>query len=490
MKNLLYALKYEIRACLRQISSTVHLNTIEGLLLVAFAILMSAVLGYFRLTGLDMHIVLTIIFAGSFLVGWLSFNKKNADELLSGKKTQALQTLPMDYRAIRFIKMEKLLFASSLLFAAVNGFLLGVILLSGFFESVIWAHAICAMLAVCLSQNLRALLLRVSKGCKWTKYMGVVTLIGAGIYASRIKPDWKYIFSTACSVYTQKCVAIAIGIAGALILIKLAQLCWPSGRESGVNEKTGSGISTTLADFLKRTNTVIRHDLRSMLHSEKERRSFLRNLLFFPLVSWIAALLFRLDILSMQINGTLVMWLMALLIGSGYSGLFERHMTMGYEGGMVLAYVLSGKKISWIQLQRLRGSLGIALPLATVVSLVTACILDLEPGEMILGVALSAANCAAMSCVSAYYLIKGTSYYNDLNRPKFSAGLIQQAYRAALEISIILPVSILEMLSVAGAQYWIAGGYVLLCGILALIYTLKIRRGDTYFYGEYQGVVA
>ena len=101
MKNLFFAMKLEIRACLRQLSSTLTLNAAWRLVLVAFAVLMSAALGYLRLTGMPMEALLAAGFAVSLLAGAIAFNRRNAEMLLSCEKTQALRTLPMDFRILQ-----------------------------------------------------------------------------------------------------------------------------------------------------------------------------------------------------------------------------------------------------------------------------------------------------------------------------------------------------------------------------------------------------
>ena len=101
MKNLLVAMRLEIRACMRQLAATVSLNTLGRILLVAFAVLMSAALGYLRLTGLKEEVILTAFFAASALLGGVTLNRRNAVELLHGEKTQALRTLPIYHDAGR-----------------------------------------------------------------------------------------------------------------------------------------------------------------------------------------------------------------------------------------------------------------------------------------------------------------------------------------------------------------------------------------------------
>lgn len=490
MKNLFRAMRLEIRASLRQLSSTISLNAMERILLVAFAVLMSAVLGYLRLTGLSMELVLGASFAASLLLGGLIFNRRNAIELTSGEKTRALRALPMHYRTLRFVKLEKLLFASALVYGAVSGYLLAILLLSGYSGGGVLVHTLCAMMAFCLMQNVRALLLDVSGKLKWLKYPGLAALLGVCAWTIQRQPDWSRLLCGACGFYVRNCAWIALGLAGALVLVKLIQLCGQPTDCGSKDEEVTLGISARMERLLSRANDVTRRDLQGILHSPRERRSFLSRMLMPALTALLAAALLRTGILPIPARGSLTLWMLTLMIASGNAKLFERQMTMGYEGGMIIAYVLSGRRISEVQLQRLRGSLVISASLTLAESLAMALILGQGALATLLALALGVADCAAISCVSAYYLVKGTSYCNDLNRPRFSSGLVLQVLCTGLEMLLILPLTLLELMPMGAAQYDIVAIYAGICGLLALIYTRKIRKGDTHFYGEYQGIAA
>lgn len=490
MKNLFRAMRLEIRASLRQLSSTISLNTVERILLVAFAVLMSAVLGYLRLTGLSTELVLGAVFAASLLLGGLIFNRGNALELTSGEKAQALRILPMRYRILRFVKLEKLLFASALVYGAVSGYLLAILLLSGYGGGAAFAHTLCAVLAFCLTQNVRALLLNVDGKLRWLKYPGLAALLGGCAWTVQKELDWNRLLCGACGFYVQNCAWITLGLAGALALVKLIQLC---GQTTDCDSKDGEvtlGISARMERLLCRANDVTRRDLQGILHSPKERRAFLGRILMPALTALLSATLLRTGILSVSLRGSLSLWMLTLMIASSNAKLFERQMTMGYEGGMIIAYVLSGRRISQVQLQRLRGSLVIAGSLTLAEAMAMALILGQGALATLLALALGAANCGAVSCINAYYLVKGTSYCNDLNRPRFSSGLVLQALCTGLEMLLILPLTLLELTPASAAQFGFAAAYAGICGLLALIYTRRIKKGDAHFYGEYQGIAA
>ena len=490
MKNLFFAMKLEIRACLRQLSSTLTLNAAWRLVLVAFAVLMSAALGYLRLTGMPMEALLAAGFAVSLLAGAIAFNRRNAEMLLSCEKTQALRTLPMDFRILQSVKLEKLLFASTLLYVAIGGYLLAIGLLSGYFNGLLWIHSICALTAFCLALNLRAMLLGVGERLKALKYPVLVILLIGGAWAFRRHPDWMRLLEGFCSFYTRNCPRIALALAAGLILVKGVQLCWRPSAASAAEDEATLGISARMEAILNRTNDVIRRDLRGILHSPKERRAFMGRILFPLLGTWSAAALLRTGILSVSLGGQTALWMLALMVGSGYSSLFERQMTMGFEGDMVIAYILSGSRISDIQTRRLMGSLALVTPIILFVVLIAALILGQGFMETALSLILGATVCASLSSVSAYYLVKGTSYANDLNRPRFSAGIILQIFRTGLEMALLLTLTLLEKLSSGPAQALAVAIYAGVCALLALIYIYKIRKGDRHFYGEYQGIAA
>lgn len=486
MKNLLVAMRLEIRACVRQLSSAISLNTLGRILLVAFAVVMSAVLGYLRLTGVKAEVMLSAFFAASALLGGVAFNRRGAVELLHGEKTQALRTLPMPYRALRFVKLEKLLFASALLFGAVSAYSLVVLLLAGCGGALVWIHTLCALAVFCLMQNLRALLLGV--GGRKLKYPLVAALLCALAWLRQGRADWAGLLEAACGFYARHGAQIAWALLGALLLVKLLLLCrQPSDGACG-QEETVRGISPRMERLLGRMNEVTRRDLREILHSSRERRSLWGRMLLPALATWISSALLRTGLLPVPVSGSLMLWMMTLLLAAGYAKLFERQMTMGYEGGLVLAYLLSGRRISEIQGLRLRGSLVITTALTLAASLATALILGQGARETALGLLLGAADCAAINCASAYYLVKGTSYQNDMNRPRLASSLTLQAVCTGLEMLPVIPLTLLEHLTTMAAQGALVALCAALCALTALVYARKIEKGDAHFYGEYQSV--
>ena len=487
MKNLLVAMRLEIRACMRQLAATVSLNTLGRILLVAFAVLMSAALGYLRLTGLKEEVILTAFFAASALLGGVTFNRRNAVELLHGEKTQALRTLPMPYRTLRFVKLEKVLFASALIFGAVSAYSLVVLLLAGYGGTLVWMHTLCALAAFCLMQNLRALLLGVG-GRKLT-YPLVAAVLCALAGLRQGQADWIGLLEAACGFYVRHCAQIALVLLGALLLVKWLLLFRQDSDGLRGQEEVVRGISPRMERLLGRMNEVTRRDLREILHSEKECRSLWGRILLPALAAWVSAVLFRTGLLPVPVSGSLMFWMMILLLAASYAKLFERQMTMGYEGGLVLAYLLSGRRISDIQGLRLRGSLVITTALTLSASLATALILGQGARETVLGLLLGAADCAAINCASAYYLVKGTSYQNDMNRPRLASSLTLQAVCTGLEMLAIIPLTLLEYVTTAAAHGAVVALCAAICALTALVYARKIRKGDAHFYGEYQSVV-
>lgn len=489
MKELLTILRYEVKSSLRQLSSAIHLNTIECILLISFGILISAALGYVRLaTNLSILLMPTLSVL-SLIIGLISFNKRNALELISGEKNLALRTLPTDYRIIQYAKLEKLLFASFTIYAAVCLYILAAFLLSGSSVSVI-LHIIIAMLAFISGQSLRALILVIGKNSRYFKYLAGIAAICITITVYRSDINWPALLDAGCAFYTANTISILITTFMITLLTKIA-IILARCRNSIISHKSDMrSISARFERFLSGFNSVTLRDMRGILHSAKDRRRFISNLITLPVLTWVLAAAIRINFISIEISTLCTVLMLSLLIGTGYSGLFENQMTMGFEGNMILAYVLSGSSVSSIQLKRLKGSLMIVLPLTFIATATTSLLLGTGFKEALAGMSVATASCTVLSCINAYYLIKGTSYHNEVNRPRMASGIIRIIIKTLLDMMVMIPVTLSEFLNMDAALPIIICGYAVLCTAISLLYFIKLKNGDRYFYGEYQSIAA
>lgn len=489
MKALSRILLYEMKACLRQLSSAIRLNTIECILLVALGILLSAALSYIRLATSVYSLLMPALFIIGLIFGLISFNKRNALELISSEKNQALRTLPLEYRVIQFAKIEKLLFASFIIYSAVCLYIFAVMLLSGSPLSAI-IHIIASMLAFSAGQTLRSLILVIGNRFRYLKHIAIIATTCAITVVFRSGIEWRTLLSSGYTFYTENIILLLLAALAFILIAKVALMLVHSTGQMIQNKSDMRGISDRAAELFSRFNPVTQHDLRGIMHSAKSRRRFISGLITLPALTWVMAIVMQLNIIPFEISTSCTAWMLALLIGTGCSGLFENQMTMGYEGNMILAYVLSGSSVSVLQRKRLAGSLAITLPLAALATLIATLLLGAGIADTFTAIAIATASCAALNCTNAYYLIKGTSYFNEMNRPRMASGIIRMVIKTLLDMLVMIPVTLAEFLAMGAVLPILLWSHVIICIAMTIIYWRKLTKGDRYFYGEYQSIAS
>jgi hypothetical protein len=204
--------------------------------------------------------------------------------------------------------------------------------------------------------------------------------------------------------------------------------------------------------------------------------------------TWIFALLMRLGVIPGEVSGRLSLHGLMMMCASGLGLLFQQPMTMGYEGHMVLGYIMSGRRISRIQRMRVRGACALLIPAAAFVDVVAGALLGCGILDILTGAAVGACGCSACACIEGYCAIRGTSYFNDMDAPRTSSRFISQVSRTMLEVLFLAAAALTDYLPGGGLAP--AAAYCAACGLAILLSIRSIRKGDTKFYGEYQSIAA
>ena len=155
---------------------------------------------------------------------------------------------------------------------------------------------------------------------------------------------------------------------------------------------------------------------------------------------------------------------------------------------MVMGYIMSGQRISRIQLMRVRGACALLIPAAVGVDIVTGALLGCGILDILTGAAVGACGCAACAYIEGYCALRGTSYFNDMDAPRTSSRFISQVSRTMLEVLFLAAAALAEYLPGGGLMP--AAAYCAACVIAALLGIRSIRKGDAKFYGEYQSIAA
>ncbi len=488
MKKLTRLIRLELTACLRQLRESARCGTAEGVLMVAFLLILSAGLAWARMSGLGVGAVLLPLFAGSALLGAAVFNRMNALELLAGKEIHALRAMPAEPGTVLLIKAEKQLFAGGVIFAAVIAAVSAAMLLAGYALVPIALGGLCCCAAFCLGQNARmALLVRGSRaglGRAVALAAGIAALIACRKVLRGSSP--MALFERAAGAYTSWLGAILALLLAGLAMVKLLLYRSRGAQVRSASEEASPAIPAPIERFLRRLDPVLRRDLRGMLHNPRERRALLKGLAGLPLLAWGGALLMRFEIVPMELTPRLSLGLILLLTAGAAGGLFARPLTMGYEGSMILVYMMSGQRVSQLQLRRVGSILALTMPVCAIMGLVSGLLLGCGAADLLLCLPAGLCACAACAAIEGYAAIRGTSWYNDMAKPRTSSRLLGQMARAALEAGYFAGAALAGQIPGGDRTVILAWGG--LCALAACAACWKIQKGDAKFYGEYQAV--
>ena len=183
-------------------------------------------------------------------------------------------------------------------------------------------------------------------------------------------------------------------------------------------------------------------------------------------------------------TGPAAAWLPALMIlFSGILSLFEQEFMMGHEGKMILVYLGCEKKISEIQLERTGG----VAKAGSVVLLACGCaggfLMGIPVRETLLYTCMSVFALAAGLMVNGFFLISRTKYLNEMAVPDMVSRTAGSVLITMIELLFLVPLF-------AGlfpqAWSWIVAAVFAAYTVLITVFRARIRKGDRYFYGEYQ----
>lgn len=490
MKKTVSLIGFEIRACLRQLREAVHFGTGGLLLATAFCLTASAALAFFRLRGLNTDWLLAALLGVSFVFGLLIFNKKGAQDMLGGDKTQVFMAFPIDFGTLIFVKMEKLLFAACLIYGLVSAVLLAVMLLAGIGGVGLFLNFLCCLLAFAVGQNIRMTAVVYSGsgfGSAAAKITGAAAAVGIMFALKERSYDIPGLLAAAAEGYADNCGIILFGLFLVFAMLKLAMCLRRPKPVSRCESENEIAISPRVEKLIQKANFVTRRDLCMIFHSRKERRGFVSRLAATPLTIAAAALFIRLGVLPMEIAPDYCVWMLGMFAVTGMAGLFDRQFTMGFEGNMILGYILSGSRISGIQSLRVKGSVAITLPAVLIGTLAAGIILGVPVLKLAAALLLCSGALVLLTTTNAYYAIKGTDYLNDLNRPNMSSGIIGQMVQTAVDTLMMLPVFLAEFIP-GDCYFLIAAAFAAVMAVLILIYFNKLVKGDAHYYGEYRTV--
>ena len=491
MKQRIRLLAYEIRSCIRQLRETFALGTLGSVALAAGLLLAGGTLGALRMMGMEVEIWLGALPAAGLLAGLLAFDRQSAVYLLQSERTRSMAFLPVSMGMLQWLKMEKLLFAGLCVYMALMAAALGAMLLGGCHLWRSLGLAAGSLLAFGLGQRIRmALFLRNDRGRLTGMAAAVLLALGAG-WCLRQEWDALRILRLLCRATARGIGPICGALAVCNALITAALMMRKDGEPERREDDQTARITPRMETWLGKCNYVVRRDLRTVLHHEKEKRRFIRRAAMLPAAGVVTAVLMRLRVIPLEASTGVVLMTIALMNAAACTGLFQRFFTMGYEKNMVLHYLLSGRRISEIQLTRLRGVTGRMLPLAAAMTAAAGLLLGAGWQDTLAGCAVAAGAYMAQSHLEAYFAIRGTSYINIMNMPRMSSRLTGQLLRSLMETGFFLLLTVTELTGGGNGMLnlWLGTGYAAVCLAVAVIMARKIRKGDGKFYGEYQSAV-
>jgi len=491
MKQRIRLLAYEIRSCIRQLRETFALGTLSRVALAAGLLLAGGTLGALRMMGMEVEIWLGALPVVGLLAGLLAFGRQSAAHLLQSERIRSMAFLPVSMGTLQWLKMEKLLFAGLCVYAAGMAATLGAMLLGG---CRMWRNlglAAGSMLAFCLGQRIRMVLfLRRDEWRPGGMAAAVLLVLGTG-WCLKQKWDALMILRMLCRTMGRSIGPICGALAAANVLITAALMLREGGGSERREEDQMARITPRMEAWLEKCNYVVRRDLQTVLHDEKEKRRFICRAAMLPVAGLLTAVLMRLRVVPLEASPGVVLMTSALMNAASCTGLFQRFFTMGYEKNMVLYYLLSGRRISEIQLTRLRGVTGMMLPAATAMTAAAGLILGAGWQDILAGCAVAAGTYMAQSHLEAYFAIRGTSYINIMNMPRMSSRLMGQLLRSLMETGFFLLLAMAELTGGGNGMLhlWLGAGYTAVSLAVAVLMARKIRKGDGKFYGEYQSAV-
>jgi len=487
MKEKMYLLKMECTACFRQLSESMHCSTLEAVILTAFLLIISGAFSWFNASGE----LTNLFFAGwaliSVIIGFTAIRKKNIQDLLAGKQFQAYTALPVNAGLLAALKTEKYLIGSLFTYLLINMYLHGIFLLGGIsFIKILPSFIICTIL-FSLFQNIRMLLLCSGNLLKRTFRIALFLLIGL-----------LFIYRDALTTETilEKCFGFAniyvqympfTSVLSALLLITIKTVFKPSRPVSAKEEAEQElPVPAFLEPVLAKFDYVFRKDLYDSLHTKQKRNSLLRKTISLIGLPALICILVRTNTIPVTGSQSFLLMICISLTPISLAGMFEMQMTMGYEGKMILYYLLSGSSVADIQQRRIRTLSKLSILFTSVTAIVCGILLGSDLLQILKALLLNVLFGTCLLYINGYYALKNTKYLNDMSVPDMASHLTGQILTTCMEFLLFAPSALAEssMLENYSNIIWFAGIAMIL--LVTVHYRVKLRKGDKYFYGEYQ----
>ena len=487
MREKMYLLKMECIACYRQLSESMHCSTLEAVILTAFLLIISGAFSWFNTTGE----LTNLFFAGwaliSMIIGFTAIRKKNIQDLLAGKQFQAYRALPVDGGLLATLKTEKYLIGSLFTYLLINMYLHGILLLGGISIIKILLSLIICTILFSLFQNIRMQLLYTGNLMKRVFQLLFIAVVGlAVIYRDVLTIDTILAqclaFANTYGHYMPYILPLSFLI---FITVKIIR---KSTHSVSIKEETEQELPVPvfLEPILAKFDFVFRKDLYDNLHTKKKRNSLLRKTIFLIGLPALICILIRTNIIPVNGSQSFLFMICISLTPISLAGMFETQMTMGYEGKMILYYLLSGSSVSDIQQRRIRTLSKLNVLFTSITAIVCGILLGCEILQILKALLLNVLFGICLLYINGYYALKNTKYLNDMSVPDMASHLTGQIITTCMEFLLFAPSGMAEssMLQNYSNIVWFVSIAAILLTIV--LFNMKLRKGDKYFYGEYQ----
>lgn len=487
MREKMYLLKMECIACFRQLSESMHCSTLEAVILTAFLLIISGAFSWFNTNGE----LTNLFFAGwaliSMVIGFTAIRKKNIQDLLAGKQFQAYKALPVNAGLLAMLKTEKYLIGSLFTYLLINMYLHGILLLGGISVIKILLSLIICTILFSLFQNIRMQLL--CSGNLLKRVFRIVLFLFIGIL---------FIYKDALTAETilEKCFGLAnmyvqymplTFMLSVLLLITIKTVFKPS-RPASIKEETEQELPLPvfLEPLLAKFDFVFRKDLYDSLHTKKKRNSLLRKTISLTGLPALICILIRTNTVPVTGSQSFLLMICISLTPISLAGMFETQMTMGYEGKMILYYLLSGSSVSDIQQRRIRTLTKLNILFTSITAIVCGILLGCDILQILKALLLNVWFGISILYINGYYALKNTKYLNDMSVPDMASHLTGQIFTTCMELLLFAPSAMAEssMFQNYSNIVWLVSIAVIL--LATVHFKTKLRKGDKYFYGEYQ----
>ena len=487
MKEKMNLLKLECIACFRQLSESMHCSTLEAVILTAFLLIISGAFACFSSSKELTNLFLAGWAIISTIIGFTAIRKKSITDLVAGKQFQAYQALPVEPGLLAMLKTEKYLIGSLFTFFLINMYLHGVLVLGGVSIIQILISFITCTLLFSLFQNIRMQLLYTGNLMKRIFQLLLIAVVGlAVIYRDVLSANiilGKCFAYANMYVYSMPCILPI----SALLFIIMKFICKSSHSVSPKEETEQElPVPSFLNPWLMKFDFVFRKDLYDCLHTKKKR-----NGLFIKTASLIGlpvmiSLLVRTNILPVSGSQSFLFMICTSLTPISLAGMFEMQMTMGYEGKMILYYILSGTSVSEIQQRRIRTLSKLSILFTSVTAIICGTILGCGIFEIIKALLLNVLFGISLLQINGYYALKNTKYLNDMSVPDMTSHLTGQIVTTFMEFLLFMPSAFTESSMLQAYSHIIYPISLAVILLTTLLFNMKLRKGDKYFYGEYQ----